>query len=112
MWIGADDGLALWRAGQTRIVRLPPADRPAEVANFYQDAQGTLWMATKGEGIRRARADGDGIATIGAAHGLPTGWIVQLLEDGRGGCGPAAARASSGSASASWRRWPRAGGSA
>jgi signal transduction histidine kinase len=84
MWIGADDGLALWRAGQTRIVRLPPADRPAEVANFYQDGQGTLWMATKGEGIRRARADGDGIATIGAAHGLPTGWIVQLLEDGQG----------------------------
>lgn len=82
MWIGADDGVAIWKDGRTRLVRLPPADRPVEVANYHQDAEGTVWMATKGEGIRRAR--GDRIATIGVQNGLPTGWIVQLLEDDRG----------------------------
>jgi signal transduction histidine kinase len=82
MWISADDGLARWRAGKTDIVRLPATDRPAEVANFLEDDAGTLWMATKGEGIRRTR--GDRFTTIGVANGLPTGWIVQLLEDGQG----------------------------
>jgi signal transduction histidine kinase len=84
VWIGASDGLLSWQQGRTRLVRLPSADRPAEVANFYQDDSGTLWLATKGAGIRRLRAGGDRIATIGVAQGLPTGWIVQLLEDGSG----------------------------
>jgi signal transduction histidine kinase/ligand-binding sensor domain-containing protein len=84
MWIAADDGVASWRAGQTRLIRLPPAERPAEVANFLQDDDGTLWMATKGEGIRRLRPGSDHIATVGVGQGLPTGWIVQLLPDRRG----------------------------
>jgi signal transduction histidine kinase/ligand-binding sensor domain-containing protein len=84
MWIGTDDAVVRWQAGQIRTVRLPSADRPAEVANFHEDAAGTLWMATKGEGIRRLRRDGDRIATIGVAQGLPTSWIVQVLEDGQG----------------------------
>ncbi len=83
MWIAADDGLAAWRAGaQPPSCACPPAERPAEVANFLEDAGGTLWMATKGEGIRRLR--GDRISTIGVEQGLPSGWIVQLLEDGAG----------------------------
>jgi signal transduction histidine kinase/ligand-binding sensor domain-containing protein len=81
IWIGADDGLIRWRAGQTHTFRLPSADRPAEVANFHEDAEGTLWMATKGEGIRSLRAGSDRIATVGVGQGLPTGWIVQILED-------------------------------
>jgi signal transduction histidine kinase/ligand-binding sensor domain-containing protein len=84
IWIGAADGVLSWQAGKTRLVRLASAERPAEVANFYQDAGGTIWMATKGEGIRRLRPGGDRIDTIGTAQGLPTGWIVQLLEDGMG----------------------------
>jgi signal transduction histidine kinase/ligand-binding sensor domain-containing protein len=84
IWIGAADGLQRWRDGQTRTVRLPSADRPAEVASFHEDREGTLWMGTKGEGIRRLPRDGDRIATVGVGQGLPTGWIVQLLEDGQG----------------------------
>ena len=84
MWIAADDGVIRWKAGQTRTVRLPAADRPAEVANFDQDPDGTLWMATKGEGLRRLRPDGDRIATVGVGNGLPTGWIVQPLQDRQG----------------------------
>jgi signal transduction histidine kinase/ligand-binding sensor domain-containing protein len=84
VWIAADDGLASWRAGQTRLVRLPPAERPAEVANFLEDDDGTLWMATKGEGIRRLRPGSDHVATVGVGQGLPSSWIVQLLPDRRG----------------------------
>jgi signal transduction histidine kinase/ligand-binding sensor domain-containing protein len=82
VWVAADDGLVAWQAGQTRVLRLPPGERPAEVANFHEDAGGALWMATKGEGIRHTR--GDRLATVGVAQGLPSGWIIQLLEDGQG----------------------------
>ena len=44
---------------------------------------GTLWMAHQGRG-HPAAAPGGRIATVGVAHGLPTGWIVQLLEDDAG----------------------------
>jgi signal transduction histidine kinase/ligand-binding sensor domain-containing protein len=84
VFIGAADGVVSWHDGQTRLTRLPPDERPAEVANFHQDAGGTIWMATKGEGIRRLSPGGERIATIGVAQGLPTGWIVQLLEDDSG----------------------------
>jgi signal transduction histidine kinase/ligand-binding sensor domain-containing protein len=82
IWIVAEDGVAVWRKGDLQILRLPAAEHPAEAANVLEDAEGTLWIATKGEGIRRLR-DGR-ITTVGVAGGLPTGWIVQLLEDGRG----------------------------
>jgi signal transduction histidine kinase len=82
MWIAADDALTAWRQGRTRILRLPPTERPVEVASFLEDQGGTLWMGTKGEGIRRLR--GDQFRTIGVQHGLPSGWIVQLLDDGAG----------------------------
>jgi signal transduction histidine kinase/ligand-binding sensor domain-containing protein len=82
MWIAADDALAAWREGRLRILRLPPAEKPVEVASFHEDESGTLWMGTKGEGIRRLR--GDRFSTIGVEQGLPSGWIVQLLEDGAG----------------------------
>jgi len=82
MWIAADDGLTAWRQGRSRVLPLPAAERPSEVASFLEDAAGTLWMGMKGEGIRRLR--GDRLTTIGVEQGLPSGWIVQLLEDGAG----------------------------
>ena len=89
VWIGADDGLGRWHGGQLQLWRLPQGDHPAEIANFHQDAAGTLWMATKGEGIRRLGAPAAGAAaariqTIGVNQGLPANWIIQLLEDGQG----------------------------
>ena len=84
MWIATEDAVIAWRDGKTQVVRLPSSERPAEVANFHQDAAGVLWMATKGEGIRRLRHPRDQITTVGVGHGLPTGWIVQLLEDDHG----------------------------
>jgi hypothetical protein len=83
IWIGAADGVLAWRDGHTRLVRLPSADRPAEVANFYQDAAGTLWMATKG-GASAGCAPMAIASPPSGGPGAATGWIVQLLEDGYG----------------------------
>jgi ligand-binding sensor domain-containing protein len=82
IWIVAADGVAIWRAGQVRIVRVPATDRPVEASNVVEDADGALWIGTKGEGLRRLL--GDRIDTVGVAAGLPAGWIVQPLEDDQG----------------------------
>jgi signal transduction histidine kinase/ligand-binding sensor domain-containing protein len=82
IWIVAANGVARWRAGQVRVVRLPEADRPVEPSNVVEDAEGSLWIGTKGEGLRRLHDDR--IDTIGVGAGVPTGWIVQPIEDGRG----------------------------
>ena len=84
LWASTDDALLAWHQGKTRTWRLPASERPAEVANFHEDDAGTLWMATKGEGIRRLGPDRTGITTVGMAQGLPTGFVVQILEDGQG----------------------------
>jgi signal transduction histidine kinase/ligand-binding sensor domain-containing protein len=82
MWIAAEDGVAAWRQGQLRLVRLPATDQPAEVASLVEDPDGTLWMGTKGQGIRRL-AHGR-ISTVGIEAGLPSDWIIQILQDDQG----------------------------
>jgi signal transduction histidine kinase/ligand-binding sensor domain-containing protein len=81
MWIAAYDGVAAWRDHHTTIVPLPGAVR-AEASNLHEDAEGGLWIGTKGLGIHYIR-DGRA-AAIGVAAGLPTSWIIQILEDDRG----------------------------
>lgn len=81
-WIAADDGVALWRDGKVELMRVGPNDRAAGASNPFEDAGGTLWVGTLGAGIRRVR-DGK-IVTVTSAHGLPTGWIPQLLGDDHG----------------------------
>jgi signal transduction histidine kinase len=82
VWIVARDGVAAWRNGEVRIVRLPDDQRPAIPSNVHEDDRGVLWIGTHGEGLRRLQ--GDRIKTVGVLAGLPTGWIVQPLEDDRG----------------------------
>jgi hypothetical protein len=81
VWIGADDGAAVWRQGRVQVFR---ASLPAaETSSLYEDAEGTVWLGTKGAGLRRLR---DGVFTgVTTASGLPTNWIIQILEDDRGG---------------------------
>jgi signal transduction histidine kinase/ligand-binding sensor domain-containing protein len=81
MWIAAYDGIAVWRGGNTRIVRFA-GDAQAEASTLYEDRDGGLWIGTKGLGIYHLR--GDRAVVIGVAQGLPTSWIVQILEDDRG----------------------------
>src|SRR6185436_17309758 len=82
VWIAADDGVARWRGGELGIVRFPAHDAVAEAASLLEDAAGALWIGTKGSGVRVVR--GERTALIGAGQGLPTEWIVQVLEDDAG----------------------------
>jgi signal transduction histidine kinase/ligand-binding sensor domain-containing protein len=79
IWIAADDGVAAWRDGVVQVVRFATV---AEAANVLEGRDGTLWIATKGMGLRVVR--GGRAALVGVAQGLPTGWIVQPLEDDAG----------------------------
>jgi len=81
VWIAADDGVAVWRDGVERLIRFP-AGTAVEASNLLEDGAGALWIGTKGAGVRLVR--GDRVASIGPAQGLPTGWIVQILEDDGG----------------------------
>jgi signal transduction histidine kinase/ligand-binding sensor domain-containing protein len=82
MWIAADDGVAAWKNGATRIVRFPRSDVMTQVSNLHEDREGALWIGTKGGGLHLLRAGR--AVSIGVASGLPTGWIVQILDDDRG----------------------------
>jgi signal transduction histidine kinase/ligand-binding sensor domain-containing protein len=81
MWIVAMDGAAAWRQGKLQLVRFPARDSDAEVATIHEDGKGALWLGTKGAGVRWVRHGR--VTTIGVSHGLPTDWIVQILEDHR-----------------------------
>jgi signal transduction histidine kinase len=61
---------------------LPATDRPTEPWNAIADGDGSLWIGTKGAGIRRVK--NGRVATVGVAQGLPSGMVVQPLEDDRG----------------------------
>jgi signal transduction histidine kinase/ligand-binding sensor domain-containing protein len=82
MWIAGDDGVVAWRDVAGLLTRFPGPELGREVSNLYEDRAGTLWIGTKGSGlhvVRRGRA-----AHIDVTHGLPSGWIVQILDDDQG----------------------------
>ncbi len=81
MWIAAYDGVAAWRDHRTQIVRFG-GNVMAEATSLHEDADGGLWIGTKGLGLYHVR--GGHTSVIGVAAGLPSGWIVQILEDDRG----------------------------
>jgi signal transduction histidine kinase/ligand-binding sensor domain-containing protein len=80
VWIAAYNGVALWRAGRVQVFRSPLPG--IEATSLCEDGDGVLWVGTKGAGLRRLR-DG-AFATITTAGGLPTNWIIQILEDDAG----------------------------
>jgi signal transduction histidine kinase/ligand-binding sensor domain-containing protein len=80
IWIAAYDGVALWRAGRVQLFPTPMAG--IEPTSLCEAADGGLWVGTKGAGLRRLR-DG-AFATVTTANGLPTNWIIQILEDDTG----------------------------
>jgi signal transduction histidine kinase len=82
VWIVASDGVARWQKGRLELFRSPATGWPADASSAFEDADGALWVGTLGAGLRRVA--GGRITTVSPAQGLPTGWIVQLLEDDRG----------------------------
>jgi signal transduction histidine kinase/ligand-binding sensor domain-containing protein len=80
VWIAAYNGVAVWRAGRVQVFR--NGQPGIEATSLCEDGDGALWVGTKGAGLRRLR-DG-AFAAVTTANGLPTNWIIQILEDDAG----------------------------
>ncbi len=82
VWMGTNGGgLARWRGG--RIERFDPKDSGRSIAGIAQEEDGTIWLATQAEGLRRLAPDGT-FSTYGPAEGLPSG-LVAGVAVGRDG---------------------------
>jgi signal transduction histidine kinase/ligand-binding sensor domain-containing protein len=81
VWIVGSEGVLSWQRGTARLFRDERLPR-ASPASAYEDADGTLWIGTRGGGLRRLA--GGALAQIDPRHGLPTGWIAHILEDDAG----------------------------
>lgn len=84
LWVGGPFGLAIWDGGKLRPVRLgAPKDRRAPtVSALAEDGEGTIWAATREDGlfaIRKANA-----RQYTKRDGLPSERLLSLLatEDG------------------------------
>ena len=82
VWIATGGGLAEYNAGTLTLhtaARELPSNR---LFGLTADADGTLWIATDGDGLLRYRRDG--VKTITSRQGLPYDKIVSLVEDDAG----------------------------
>ena len=63
-------------------IELTPADSEPEIVSLYEDAEGTLWIGTNGDGLLRW-VEGE-TTTFTTAEGLRDNYIYSLTEDGQG----------------------------
>ncbi len=82
IWMIGGNGVLSWDRGQATFIPLPLGMTATDPASAFEDAEGTLWIATRGSGIRRLREGRFG--QIETRHGLPSGWLIQILEDQKG----------------------------
>ncbi|HEY1341898.1 MAG TPA: two-component regulator propeller domain-containing protein, partial [Bryobacteraceae bacterium] len=82
MLVGTDRGLNRFRDG--RFVQDPAfaALRHDRIWSIHADAQGTLWIGTRGAGLARIR-NGQ-VALITTQEGLLSNAIFQVIDDGNG----------------------------
>lgn len=76
LWIGTDGGITLWK--NEKFTSLQTFSK-ISVLSFYEDAESTIWIGTRGQGLKRIR--GDEIQTFTVAHGLSSDTIYSILED-------------------------------
>ena len=82
LWVGTTAGLARLEGG--RLVRVPFGARAGgePVASLLADPDGTLWIATNGDGLWRRR--GEASVQFGRRQGLHEESAFAVLDDGRG----------------------------
>lgn len=74
VWMGTNGGgLARWREG--KIERFDPKASGRTVAAIAQSPDGTVWLATQADGLRRLAPDGT-FTTYTSADGLPGGLVA------------------------------------
>lgn len=90
LWIGYGSGrIGVLRDGHQLDVSPPEHRRGA--AQFAQDVAGTIWMRSRGQGVRLARHAAGRWTVFGAAEGVPPG-LVSLAVQADGTVWVAAAR--------------------
>lgn len=82
LWVGTDYGLLRYRAGDLRAYTEREGLPYPFIGGLYEDAEGILWIGTRGGGLCRLK---DGVLkTFTTKEGLPTDTIYQMLEDEQG----------------------------
>lgn len=82
IWVGTKDGgLSRWDSGRFRNVGEAQGLPSASVSALFVDERDVVWAATR-RGL--ARIEGDEVAVLTAANGLPANYFYQILDDGQG----------------------------
>ena len=82
LWVGSFSGLFKLHDGHWVSAPLIAALRDTTIWALHQDADGTIWVGTN-RGLYRE--DGDIVTAVTTAQGLPSHFVGQILEDGKGG---------------------------
>jgi ligand-binding sensor domain-containing protein/signal transduction histidine kinase len=82
LWIGTDGGLSRFHAGAFAFDPVIEQLRNRKVWAIHEDAQGGIWLGTRGDGLFRI-LDGK-LTRFTTANGLPSNYIYQVLGNGRG----------------------------
>jgi ligand-binding sensor domain-containing protein/signal transduction histidine kinase len=83
LWVGMQSGLACWDGRTWRVYTTRDGLSSDEVLALADDAQGNLWIGTRGGGLNRLH-DGQFTACRQADDGLPGDDISSLLVDADG----------------------------
>ncbi len=64
IWVGTNNGTAVFRAGNIMDPLIIPADsqsryapRNSQISNIYTDREGLMWMGTRGSGVHKVNVD-------------------------------------------------------
>ncbi|NIO49754.1 MAG: helix-turn-helix domain-containing protein [Candidatus Aminicenantes bacterium] len=80
--VGTNQGLFKISEMEVEKIEFTRADSEPEIVSLYEDAEGILWIGTKGEGLlRRDEAETMAFTT---GEGLTDNYIYSLTEDGHG----------------------------
>ncbi len=82
LWVGSFSGLFKLHDGRWVPAPLIAALQDTTIWALHQDADGTIWVGTN-RGLYRQ--DGDIVTAVTSAQGLPSHFVGQILEDGKGG---------------------------
>jgi signal transduction histidine kinase/ligand-binding sensor domain-containing protein/DNA-binding response OmpR family regulator len=86
-WIGTEDGVYALNLENEKFTRVPIADRNF-VFDVFRDSRGTMWIATKNEGVYSYRPSDKKIthyvANAGDKNSLSLNQVRKIAEDNRG----------------------------
>ena len=82
LWVGSFSGIFKLHEGQWISAPLTVALRDTTIWALHQDADGTIWVGTN-RGLYGE--NGNAVAAVTTAQGLPSHFVGQILEDRKGG---------------------------